>query len=659
MKHNFPLLCGVWVGLLWAGNPKIVCAQTTETLQDLYFDNLVESGEQENPSFENYMDILQEYAEHPMDINTATREDLERLPFLSAQQVEDIEAYLYQYGPMKSLGELAMITSLSWYQRQLLEHLVYVGADKPRSFPSLRNIVQYGKQELVAMAKIPFYDRKGDNDGYLGYKYKHWLRYQFRFSDYVKFGFLGSQDAGEPFFSGKNKYGYDFYTFYLQIRKWGKVKNLTVGRYRLHFGQGLILNNDFGFGKLSFLANMGSQGNAIRVHSSKSAANFMQGAATTIALAKGLDMSAFVSFRKIDATIKDGGISTIITSGLHRTLKEIEKQSVASTSVIGGNLNYRSHGFHVGTTAFLASYSIPLKPNKTQLYKRFAPEGSQFWNASVDYGYLSHRWTIAGEIATGDCGVLATVNSIGYQFSERFSLAAVQRFYPYRYYSLYSNAFSEGSDVQDESGIYLGMKWLPFSKLEIASYLDMAYFAWPKYHTTGSTQALDYSLSMLYRPVEKWNVGVRYHYKQKQSSFQHARLYHVYILPHWNLRTSVDVSYCQQEKKSRGWMVNENIGYHCGWLRLSANMGYFHTSDYDSRIYCYEPGLLYNMTFSSYYGDGIRCALLFRSEIGRHLIALCKIGVTDYFDRDHISSGLQQINQSSQTDLELQIKWKF
>ena len=106
-------------------------------------------------------------------------------------------------------------------------------------------------------------------------------------------------------------------------------------------------------------------------------------------------------------------------------------------------------------------------------------------------------------------------------------------------------------------------------------------------------------------------------------------------------------------------MLSQTIGCHQRWWRLSANLGYFHTDDYASRIYSYEPGLLYNMNFSSYYGEGIRYSLLLRSEIGRHIIAFCKVGVTDYFDRDHISSGLQQINGSSQTDMELQVKWKF
>lgn len=261
--------------------PVMVLAQkeiTAATPWQQYLDQLSDVEDFEDQSWEEYEDVLNELAEHPININTATTEDLQRLPFLTAQQIEDIEAYIYRYGAMKSLGELAMINGMSWAQRQLLTCFVYVGEVKTRSFPSLRQIAKYGKHELMGMVKVPLYERKGDADGsYMGSRYKHWLRYQFRYSDKVKMGFTGSKDAGEPFMSKGNGAGYDFYSFYLQIRGWGRLKNLTLGRYRLHEGMGLILNNDFSFGKLSTLSALGRNSNVIRAHSSRYAANYLQG----------------------------------------------------------------------------------------------------------------------------------------------------------------------------------------------------------------------------------------------------------------------------------------------------------------------------------------------------------------------------------------------
>lgn len=343
--------------------PVMVLAQkeiTAATPWRQYLDQLSDVEDFEDQSWEEYEDVLNELAEHPININTATTEDLQRLPFLTAQQIEDIEAYIYRYGAMKSLGELAMINGMSWAQRQLLTCFVYVGEVKTRSFPSLRQIAKYGKHELMGMVKVPLYERKGDADGsYMGSRYKHWLRYQFRYSDKVKMGFTGSKDAGEPFMSKGNGAGYDFYSFYLQIRGWGRLKNLTLGRYRLHEGMGLILNNDFSFGKLSTLSALGRNSNVIRAHSSRYAANYLQGAAATVTVVRGLDVTGFVSYRKIDATLKDGGIQTILISGLHRTASEMAKKDVASAFLAGGNVSYRRGALHVGATGFYNSFSLP------------------------------------------------------------------------------------------------------------------------------------------------------------------------------------------------------------------------------------------------------------------------------------------------------------
>ena len=40
-------------------------------------------------------------------------------------------------------------------------------------------------------------------------------------------------------------------------------------------------------------------------------------------------------------------------------------------------------------------------------------------------------------------------------------------------------------------------------------------------------------------------------------------------------------------------------------------------------------------------------------------MVIARLSYNNYFDRDHISSGLQQIDASHQTDLEMQIRWKF
>ena len=124
-------------------------------------------------------------------------------------------------------------------------------------------------------------------------------------------------------------------------------------------------------------------------------------------------------------------------------------------------------------------------------------------------------------------------------------------------------------------------------------------------------------------------------------------------------RSQIDVAACEYKASSFGWMFSQRLSYACRWLRASLMAGYFHTDDYDSRVYTYEQGMLYEFSFPVFYGEGIRYALSLRSDISAHLMLQAKIGVTDYFDSDHISSGLQQIDRSSKADLWLQLKWRF
>ena len=114
--RNCVLVC------IFALFPFVVNAQEQRDWQRLY-DELMVSEEQEGMMNEENYDLLSNLASHPIDLNKATREELEQLPFLTAAQVEDILAYIYQYHGMRSKGELLMIGSLDAARSELLSFL--------------------------------------------------------------------------------------------------------------------------------------------------------------------------------------------------------------------------------------------------------------------------------------------------------------------------------------------------------------------------------------------------------------------------------------------------------------------------------------------------------------------------------------------------------
>ena len=635
-----------------------------------YLNEVMTAEDAGSTTWEQTYELLSELEQHPLNINRATREQLEELPFLSAQQVEGIMAYLWRYGRMESLGELTMIRELDYARRRLLTYFIYVDeeADNDRQeAPSLKNIAQYGHHELIATGRVPFYDRKGDQEGYLGPKYRHWLRYQFTYGEQIKAGLVGAQDAGEPFFANRNRWGYDYYSFYAQLRNTGRIESLVVGNYRVSMGMGLVMNNSFSLGKLATLQNLGRSAYTLRAHSSRSAGSLF-GVAMTVDVGRGMKLTAFASYNPADATLnKDGTAATILDTDYHRTETEMGKKHNLHLLKTGGSLRYDVHGLHLGVNTLYTHLDRTLQPKTSVLYRRHYPQGNDFLNLSLDYGYASPRWSLSGETATDRKGHLATVNSVSLRVSDVASLMVLQRFYSYAYSSLDAQSFSDGGKVQNESGVYLGWMWQPSQTFRLNAYTDYAYFAWARYQVSQSSYSWDNLLQATWQK-RGWTVNGRYRFRLRQkdgevknsltNQLEHRGRLGVDYAGTGGFTGRLQIDACRV-RKEWGAMVCGSLSLTRKWLRLNGGAGYFHTDSYDSRLYLYEQGPLYTYSMAQFYGKGIRYWLMARAGIGKRLMLTAKIGVTDYFDRAVTGSSYQQVNGSSLTDLDLQVRCKL
>ena len=176
-----------------------VNAQQEQRWEDCYAEVIAIEGKDEEdiPDYE----LLCQLADHPININTATKEDLEQLPFLHNQQIEDIMEYLYRYHSLRSVGELYMIPSLGNAYARLLSYFITIGKSNENNRFSWQDMLHYGRHKVIATLNIPTYQRRGFSEGkYLGGPLKHWLRYTFNYANRLEIGLVGAQDAGEPFF---------------------------------------------------------------------------------------------------------------------------------------------------------------------------------------------------------------------------------------------------------------------------------------------------------------------------------------------------------------------------------------------------------------------------------------------------------------------------
>ncbi len=591
---------------------------------ELYLEQVMTVEDASSETWQQTYDMLCNLEQHPLNINMATREELEALPFLSDQQVEELVEYLYRYGPMKSTAELMMMKRLTPAQRKLLTCFIVIGDKKTKS---------YIHHELTTTAKVPL------SDG-------HWFRYQLQYGDKLRVGLVGDQDADEPFFEGRNKWGYDYYSPYLQLTNLGRVEQLVLGNFRMSMGMGLVMNNSFALGKISMMQNLGRSTNTLRAHSSRSE-GYLQGGAATINLGRGFHISSFVSYAPMDATLNaDGTARTILTSGYHRTETEMSKKHNTHALKTGGSLRYHAHRLHLGLNGLFVHLDRPLHPNSKQLYNMYKPQGEDFVNISLDYGYANRHWSLNGETAVDAQGHIATINSLSLAMNNGLTLMALQRFYSYRYTSLDAQSYSDGGTVQNESGVYVGASWQPSPHWQLTAYTDYAYFPWPRYRQKGATWSMDHLIQCVHTHGN-WKWSARYRLKSKQKEHR-TRLSATYdandVL---SMKTQFDGVYSSDEKVGCGGMLSENIAYKYRWLRLNAGVGYYYTDTYYSRVYQYENGPLYTYSMQQLYGDGIRYWMMLRANAGRHLMLTAKLGVNNSFDRP------------SKTDISIQMRLKI
>ena len=77
------------------------------------------------------------------------------------------------------------------------------------------------------------------------------------------------------------------------------------------------------------------------------------------------------------------------------------------------------------------------------------------------------------------------------------------------------------------------------------------------------------------------------------------------------------------------------------WLEnITLRFGLFDIPDYASRIYVYEPEVLYGYSVPAFQGKGMRTCLVLKIRISRKFDIWMRGGLTRYSDRNEVGTGL-------------------
>lgn len=680
----------LWILLLvlFFGFTGIALAQQHEDWRK-FVEQLAEE-EMNETVIENMYEELLQLENNPMNLNMISREQLENFPLLSIEEADAIFRFLERNRPLYTVFELRNVPLLDIKTVEMILPFFHIGEmGKRETRLQAADILKDGRHEAQLRFDKTLTPRAGygeftdsilenyPNRKYMGEDFYTSLRYSFRYRNRIQMGITVEKDAGEPFFKPDSLKGYDHYGVHLIINDIGKLKTVALGDYRLSFGQGLVLNNDFIISKSWSSGNIARRTLQPKRHFSTAESDFFRGVAAVAEIGN-FSVTGFYSNKRIDANLSDeGDITSFKVDGLHRTPLEIEKKKNTREQVTGGNINFRKDRLQLGISGIFHQYDKMYNPT-LQNYNLYYLRDSSNFNASIDYSYQLPGLIFAGETAIAKNGAVATLNTLQYRFSGNLSFSLLHRHYPVSYNALYAQAFSEGSRVQNEHGLYIGTEFSPFSKFSVTAYADFVRFPWLKYGIDTPSNAVDLYFLGTYILSRQSFLEVRYKYKQKEKNIAWPDEKSRSVLPYathkfrfkyshdlrsgWNFRTTADMAYYKEKHfpAENGFMLSQNIGYRGkGPLTGDVYLAWFNADTYDARLYSYERNLLNTFYMPSFYGKGCRLALSAKYAITGNLSFSVKLGYTRYFNRDTIGSGTELIEGNSRTDLFSYLRWVF
>jgi hypothetical protein len=654
-----------------------------------YLDELANNENANEDYIRNLLDELSYITENPYNLQNVTKEDLEKLPFLTSLQIENLLYYIHKYGPLTDIHELKNVDDLDMRTIIYLLPFVYVGkTESNEKKTSNRNFFQSCKQEFVFSTNFTLQEKKGykkvseteqmedPNQFYVGDPYYLSFRYGLNFNDKIQLGICGEKDQGESFFKNGNK-GFGFYAFNLKIKKLGFLDELHFGDYRLSFGQGLVVNNNFYMGKTSETVNINQRNTGIQRHVSTNESQYFNGVSGLIKW-KNIRTILFYSDRDVDANADTTTIYSFKTDGYNRTYSDLQKKQTAKIELVGGNIQWMKENFSLGLTVVYYSFGEKNLDPTSKLYNLFYLRGKDGFNAGFNYIYQQKNWELQGETAIDKSGKLAMINSLHIKPVSFIDWIFSFRYYDKQYNAFYGKGFSESTSIQNETGLYTGAKIHLSRKWNLAAYWDYFIFPWLKYEVDSPSSGNDALIQVKYNHSSILQMGLRYRFKEKYKNVsseekkttdilpyeQHRWQYQLDYFPSKALSFGTQADYNQYkcgEENQQAWSLTQSFSYTPSKSKFQLNgaLAYFHCVDWNARINVYEKSVLYAFNFPVYYGRGIRYYILAKWKITKSLTLNLKCANTHYSDRNVIGSGLDEIQGKEKTDIYFLIKYNF
>ena len=554
-------------------------------------EQMAEEGASE-ADVEDYIQQLKNRSRHVLDLNGASRQALERSGLLTRFQVESLLDYRRDYGRILSLQELSMIDGFSAaFVRQISPMVTLAGG------------------EAVAPSALEIRSR---------YKYKAGQQGLYQYNRVLfesgpwQAGLLAESDAGEKPLA-------EYPGGYLRYEK-GRAA-LLLGDYAACFAQGLALWNAYSFTCPTSPPALMRRQKGISPYKSSDKTRALRGVAFSWGASGGFEAAAFASVRGIDAKLTDAGYTSVQSTGYHRSLYEKACRDAMREYLFGANLGYCMEQARLGLTAVAYSFS-ERNARKVYDYNRYQLYDGWRGNLSLDVAVGAGHWRLFAEAALDSGCHPAAIAGAVYTPAYAFELSVAARYYDKAYIAPHAGAYSTITSVSNQQALVLSLLIRPFRGMLLTAFTEAVHYPWMRYRIGGPSSAFYEKLRAEYA-WGSWAASVQdnFVYQTHDGSGKHslkAALKYDSGQTRAALRLG-GVLLGKGQELSKGWAASAELtrGFFQKRLTVVAGVSYYHTDNYDTRVYLYGSDLPASMTFLYYYGKGIAARGLVKLKIGR------------------------------------------
>ncbi len=454
-------------------------------------------------------DELLELWEHPLNLNSADEESVHSLPSLSPHEKESLIEYLQRYKPLHSISELLLVEGWTPFTLQKIRPFVYIGeSSKKEEIKNKTRSMTYGKWQVRQKCTTRLGPIDGDS-AFLGSRFTSTYQLSYNSQPQLQWGINMEKDEGEN--------GLDHTGLYIVLNDINALKQLIIGDYRVHFGQGLILSSGFFGGKNQTCQSLLSNTKSFSAHRSCAESGFHRGMAMQLQVTTKIRLSFFAAGQNVDSNRKDSIFTSLKTDGLHKTSKERDKRHNLRQWTSGIRFQQTQGHFQWALNALYYRFGTEWQP-EWKAYNQFHFRGKQGANFSADWRWKRGNWFWGGEWAFDPNGHWAGICHLNGKIHPDIDLLLSLRRFQAKYQAPFANTFCEKSDVCNEEGFFMAGIFRLFPHCDIHCYADIYRFPWLRYGVNAPSAGWDAQAETVWHPTKAFSIKLRHKEKMRSQN---------------------------------------------------------------------------------------------------------------------------------------------